>query len=66
MAGWSNPTVKILLLAIVPGIIMMRYYMRVLKFAKSGAGVLTTVFISIILYFAFIAEKVELFPQLIK
>ncbi|HLN52084.1 MAG TPA: hypothetical protein VK212_00150 [Lentimicrobium sp.] len=62
-AGLSNPSVKILLLSVVPAIVLMRYYMRKLQFNRSGSGMLTVVFISIILYFAFIASKMDQFPS---
>lgn len=66
MAGWYDPSIKILLLSIVPTIVMMRYYMRALKYTKSGAGALTIVFISIILYFALIADKITQFPTFVQ
>jgi len=32
MAGWDDPSPKIILLSIAPAIFMMRYYMKVLHF----------------------------------
>ncbi len=63
LAGWENPSTKIFLLSIAPSIIMMRYYMKVLHFDKSGAGALVIVFLGIIIYFAFFAGKLSQFPM---
>lgn len=45
------PQNKALLLASAPGIILMRWYMRKLRYEKAGMGALMVVFILIILYF---------------
>ncbi|MCO5255969.1 MAG: hypothetical protein M9926_04340 [Lentimicrobium sp.] len=50
----SGPENKLLLLAFLPGILLMRWYMRKFRFEKAGMGALLIVFISIILYFVFI------------
>lgn len=56
------PQVKILLLAVFPAVIIMRYYFRKLKFSKSGSGALIIVFLSIILYYVFVEGKIDTFP----
>ncbi len=58
----GSPDVRLLLLAIVPPVIMMRYYMRVLRYGKSGSGALVVVFALIILWFLLIAGRVNQFP----
>lgn len=57
------PSVKILLLAIAPALIMMRYYFRKLGYGKSGSGVVLVIFIGVIIYFLFVANKLESFPH---
>ncbi len=51
------PQNKLLLLAFIPSIIMVRYYLRNLKFEKAGMGSVTIVFLLIILYFIFLDNK---------
>lgn len=58
------PAPSILLLSIVPSIILMRYYLKVLKFGKSGGGALIIVFVAILLYFFLVAGKFSSFPTL--
>lgn len=53
----SPPVNKLILLALFPAILLMRYYMRKLRFDKSGMGALAMVFVLIILYFIFIEGK---------
>lgn len=62
--NFGVPAPSILLLSIVPSIILMRYYLKVLKFGKSGGGALMVVFVAIILYFFLIAGKFTSFPTL--
>lgn len=45
------PANKIILLAFIPALFLMRWYMTGIKCEKSGMGVVTIVFIGIILYF---------------
>lgn len=61
--GVANP--KILLCAIIPPIVMMRYYLRKLHYGKSGAGSLFLVFIAMLFYFLLLAGKLESFPALL-
>lgn len=58
------PAPSLLLLSIVPSVILMRYYLKVLKFGKSGGGALIIVFVAIILYFLLVASKFSSFPTL--
>lgn len=51
------PPNKLILLAFVPAIILMRYYMRKLRFEKAGMGALILVFLLIVLYFVFLDKK---------
>ncbi|WP_367329023.1 hypothetical protein [Lentimicrobium sp.] len=50
----SGPENKLLLLAFLPGVLLMRWYMRKLRFDKAGMGALLIVFVSIILFFVLI------------
>ena len=50
----SRPENKLLLLAFLPGVLLMRWYMRKLRFDKAGMGALLIVFVSIILFFVLI------------
>jgi len=52
-----QPENKLLLLAFAPGILLMRWYMRKLKFTKAGGGALVIVFLFVIIYFVFIDGK---------
>lgn len=52
-----QPENKLLLLAFVPGIILMRWYMKKLNFSKAGSGALVVVFLLIVLYFVLIDRK---------
>lgn len=58
------PSQRILVLAVVPAIAIMRYYMRKLRFTKSGGGALAVVFIAIIAWFVYFADKLETFPTI--
>jgi chromate transport protein ChrA len=51
------PQNKLLLLALIPAIILMRYYLRKLRFEKAGMGSVAIVFLLIILYFVFLDNK---------
>ncbi|MBK6966715.1 MAG: hypothetical protein IPH20_23165 [Bacteroidales bacterium] len=51
------PQNKLLLLAFIPAIILMRYYLRKLRFEKSGMGSVAVVFLLIVLYFVFLDRK---------
>lgn len=62
--NFGAPAPSILLLSIVPSIILMRYYLKVVKFGKSGGGALMIVFIAILLYFFLVADKFSSFPTL--
>ncbi|MDY0102734.1 MAG: hypothetical protein RBS07_07320 [Lentimicrobium sp.] len=53
----STPENKFILLAIIPSIILMRWYMRKLRFSKAGAGAVLVIFASIILYFLLIDNR---------
>lgn len=53
----TPPANNLLLLAFVPGILLMRWYMRTMKFSKAGSGALAVVFLVIILYFVLIDRK---------
>ncbi|GAP43227.1 hypothetical protein TBC1_111377 [Lentimicrobium saccharophilum] len=50
----SGPENKLLLLAFLPGVLLMRWYLRKLRFDKAGMGALLIVFVSIILYFVLV------------
>lgn len=56
------PGTSLLLLSIIPSIILMRYYLKVMKFGKSGSGALLVVFVAILLYFFLVAGKLTGFP----
>ncbi len=58
------PSPRILVLAIAPAIFIMRYYMRKLHYSKSGSGVLVVIFIAIILWFVYFADKLINFPTI--
>lgn len=60
--GESNP--KLLILAFVPAVIMMRYYMRKLNYGKSGSGTIFIVFVGIFLYFLLVAGKLQTLPSI--
>ncbi len=51
------PQNKFLLLAFIPGILLMRHYMRKLRFEKAGMGALIMIFLLIILYFVFLDKS---------
>ena len=53
----TTPENKYLLLAFIPGVLMMRWYMKKLRFTKAGAGALVVTFLFIILYFLLIDKK---------
>jgi heme/copper-type cytochrome/quinol oxidase subunit 4 len=53
----STPENKFILLAFIPSILLMRWYMRKLRYSKSGAGAVAIIFASIILYFLLIDNK---------
>ncbi|MBW6491032.1 MAG: hypothetical protein K0B15_07555 [Lentimicrobium sp.] len=53
----NQPENKLLLLAFIPGVLLMRWYMKKMKFSKAGSGVLVVIFLSIILYFVLIDGK---------
>ncbi|PKO97898.1 MAG: hypothetical protein CVU14_08915 [Bacteroidetes bacterium HGW-Bacteroidetes-9] len=52
-----QPQNKIILLALVPSILLMRYYMRKLRFEKAGMGTVAVTFLFVILYFLFLDGK---------
>ena len=57
------PENKVLLLAFVPAILLMRWYFQKFKFEKAGMGALLMVFIFIVLYYIFIeSNPVRVFP----
>lgn len=58
------PTPKILVLALLPPVIMMRLYMRRFKFEKAGAGSMFIIFLSMLAYFLVVAGKLQNFPAL--
>lgn len=51
------PQNKLLLLALAPAVILMRYYLRKLRFEKAGMGSVATIFLLVILYFVFLDNK---------
>jgi hypothetical protein len=51
------PQNKFLLLAFLPALFLMRYYMRKLRFDKAGMGALFVIFLFIILYFVFLDKS---------
>ena len=53
----TTPENKFLLLAFIPGVLMMRWYMKKLRYSKAGAGALVVTFVFIILYFILIDKK---------
>lgn len=53
----NPPTNKLILLTLFPAVLLMRYYLRNLKFEKAGMGAVALVFVLIILYFVFIEGK---------
>jgi len=52
-----EPRNKIVLIAFIPAILLMRHYMRKLHFEKSGMGALTMTFMLIILYFVLLDKS---------
>ena len=52
-----QPQNKIILLALVPSILLMRYYMRTLRFEKAGMGTVAVTFLMVILYFLLLDGK---------
>lgn len=60
----GSPNPKLIILAVVPAILIMRYYTRKLQFSKAGSGALVVVFASIIFYFLYFAKSVNQFPSL--
>lgn len=60
----GEPNAKLLLLSIAPALVMMRYFFRKRGFGKSGSGAVLVIFLSVILYFLFIANKLDSFPLL--
>ncbi len=51
------PQNNLLLLAFIPAIVLMRYYLRKLRFEKAGMGSVAVVFLLIVVYFVFIDRK---------
>lgn len=47
----DNPSVKLMLLSVIPPVLIMRWYLKALRLERSGMGAVTVVFIVIILYF---------------
>jgi len=59
----NPPENKLILLALFPPVLLMRYYMRKLRFEKAGMGALLLVFLLIVLYFVLIEGKpLSIFP----
>lgn len=53
----TTPENKYILLAFIPALLLMRWYMRKLRYSKAGAGAVVVIFASIILYFLLIDNK---------
>lgn len=64
LAGMEANNPKLLLLALIPALIMIRYYLKKLNYSKSGSGMVFIVFVCMLLYFLLIANKIYTFPSL--
>jgi heme/copper-type cytochrome/quinol oxidase subunit 4 len=53
----TTPENKYILLAFIPALFLMRWYMKTLRYSKAGAGAVVVIFASIILYFLLIDNK---------
>lgn len=53
----TTPENKYLLLGFIPGVLLMRWYMKKLRYSKAGAGALVVTFLFIIIYFLLIDKK---------
>ena len=53
----TTPENKYILLAFIPALLLMRWYMKKLRYSKAGAGSVVVIFASIILYFLLIDNK---------
>lgn len=53
----TTPENKFILLAFIPSLLLMRWYMKKLRYSKAGAGAVVVIFASIILYFLLIDRK---------
>lgn len=53
----TTPENKFILLAFIPSLLLMRWYMKKLRYSKAGAGAVVIIFASIILYFLLIDRK---------
>jgi hypothetical protein len=51
------PQNKLLLMAFIPAIILMRHYLRKLRYEKAGMGSVVVIFLLIVLYFVFLDRK---------
>jgi hypothetical protein len=51
------PQNKLLLLALLPSLLLMRQYFRKYRFEKSGMGALSVLFLLIVLYFVLLHNK---------
>ncbi|MHC1776268.1 MAG: hypothetical protein AB9834_12755 [Lentimicrobium sp.] len=51
------PQNKLLLLSFIPSIVLMRYYLRKLRYEKAGMGSVVVIFLLIVLYFVFLDRK---------
>lgn len=54
IAAWFTPdapSVKMMLLSVVPPVLLMRWYLRTLRAERAGMGAVSVVFVIIILYF---------------
>lgn len=58
----GEPGTKLLLLTGIPGLILVRYYLKSLHFEKSGQGALLVVFLMLILWFAYFNSRIANFP----
>jgi len=59
----EKPGNQLFLLSAIPGIILMRWYFKKLRFEKAGMGAIVVVFALILIYFLLIEGKsVTLFP----
>lgn len=53
----TTPENKYILMAFIPSLLLMRWYMKKLRYSKAGAGAVVIIFASIILYFLLIDRK---------
>lgn len=60
VAAWFTQdeiSIKIMLLSVVPPVLLMRWYLRILRAERSGMGAVTVVLVTIILYFLLLDGK---------